>query len=139
MDRPERTPELNEHYRALFVEFQRSPECTQAQCGAARWLESFLDIHTACDWKLDELDIYGLSAALFDGMGWTINAPPTDADAVARELLAFLRWAVRIGHAKATSDYLECCEYLASAEARHDIATQLQVIEISWHGAWNAP
>jgi hypothetical protein len=134
----ERTPELNEYFRGLFGAFLKSTECAEANCGQARWLESFLDVFTVVDWSLDELDIYALSAALYDGMGWTIDAAPTDAEAVAREILAFLRWAARTGHATTSPDYEECCAYLGSSEAKHQIASDLRPIEISWHGSWDA-
>jgi len=94
--RMEIEPDLNDEWRALYDAFLKSEECAVAACGPARWLFSFLDSLASCEWTFDELDMPTLSAVLYDGMGWTIDAAPTDPAAVARELHAFLRWAARV-------------------------------------------
>jgi len=129
----ERIPELGPAWRALFERFLQSEECAVAACGTSRWVLSFLDTLAIADWSLDGLDIYGLNAALFDGMGWTIDAAPEDPAAVARELHALLRWAVRCGEVETSPDYEACCTYLASREAVGDIGRSLTPITICWH------
>lgn len=128
-------PDLNDEWRALYDAFLRSEECAVAACGPARWLFSFLDSLASCEWTLDELDMPTLNAVLYDGMGWTIDAAPTDAAAVARELHAFLRWAARAGGVTSSPEYDECCAYLQSPEGTAGIAKWLTPITIEWMGA----
>lgn len=126
-------PELDEAWSALFERFLQSEECAVAACGPSRWLFSFLDCMRSAEWSLDELDLDTLTAALYDGMGWTIDATPEDPAAVARELHAFLCWAVRSGVVQRSPAYEECCTYLASPEAVAGIRQWLTPSTICWH------
>lgn len=135
----EMEPQLDQKWRALFERFLQSEECVVAACGASRWVLSFLDSLASAEWSLDGLDIYGLSAALFDGMGWTIDAAPEDPAAVARELHALLRWAVRAGEVESSPEYDACCTYLTSPEAVGDIGRWLTPITICWHDGREMP
>ena len=127
----EKTPELNVTCRALLQSFLQSEDAASRE--PSPWLLSFLDAMSIFDWPTDELDKYGLNAALFDGMGWTIDAAPEDPAAVARELLAFLQWAACSAHVERTPEYEECLAYLASPEAARDIGEWLVPIAICWH------
>jgi hypothetical protein len=129
-------PDLNDEWRAVYEAFLQSEECAAAACGRARWLFSFLDSIASCEWAIDELDMPTLSAVLYDGMGWTIDAAPTDPNAVARELHAFLRWAVRAGGVTSSPEYEECCAYLQSPEGIAGISQWLTPITIEWMGEW---
>jgi hypothetical protein len=128
----EREPKLTPKWNALLERFRQSPECADAACGSPRWVFHFLDTMAVCDWSLEGLDIYGLWAALYDGMGWTIDAAPEDPAAVARELHAFLRWAVRSGEVESSREYEVCCTYLASPKAVAEIGSGLMPITICW-------
>lgn len=129
-------PDLNDEWRALYDAFLQSEECAVAACGRARWLFSFLDSLASCETTLDELDMPTLNAVLYDGMGWTIEAAPTDPAAVARELHAFLRWAARAGGATSSPEYEECCAYLQSPAGSAGISQWLTPITIEWMGEW---
>jgi hypothetical protein len=134
-ERMEIEPDLNEEWRALYDAFLQSEDCAAA-CGSPRWLFSFLDSLASCEWTLDELDLPTLSAVLYDGMGWTIDAAPTDPEAVARELHAFLRWAARAGGVTSSPAYEACCVYLQSNEGIAGISKWLTPITIEWMGEW---
>jgi len=127
-------PSLDEERRALYEAFLRSEECAAAGCGSASWLFVFLASLASSDWPLDHLDIYTLTAELYEGMGWRIDAAPSDPEAVARELHAFLAWAVRAGGVTSSPDYQACCAYLQSPEAVAGISKWLVPITIDWSG-----
>jgi hypothetical protein len=109
---------------ALVDAFRRSPEYTAARLPfRPLWVIALLDCMTAADWSWSDLGLPQLRALLCEGMGWTIDEPPRNPAAVARELDAFLRWAGRTrGYRHAGA----CCRWLRTETATRAIARQLR-------------
>ena len=114
---PPREAELDR--AALLSGFAASPELAALapEDRELLWVEALLEVVEGWGWA--ELDIHGLGAALFDGLGWVIQAPPADAGRVARVLGAFMAFAGRVHGAPHAA---ECCAYLWSPQAEREIA-----------------
>ena len=104
---------------ALLSGFAGSPELAALEPPDREllWVEALLDVVEGWGWA--ELDIDGLGAALFDGLGWVIQAPPEDPARVARVLGAFMAFA---GRAHGAPHAAACCAYLGSPRAVREIA-----------------
>jgi len=83
-----------------------------------QWVRAFLDTIDRAGWSWNELDLAGLWAVLFDGIGWAIDRPPDDPARVARLFEAFVRFT---GREYCAPHAVVCSVYLRSGKAALDI------------------
>jgi hypothetical protein len=110
--------------QAALADFLTSPELAGLSPADREldWVKSFLDTVDKAEWSWNDLDLAGLWAVLFDGLGWSISRRPDDPARVARVLEAFFRFAGR--HYRAPHAVV-CSVYLRSGKAALDIGRWL--------------
>jgi hypothetical protein len=116
---------LDEAHAALLSAFRDSPEFAVLP-GDGFWVAAFLDWMQTCDVGWGEIDLASVQSALFDGLGWYIEAAPPEPGVVAEELSSFLRWADRCHGVPGAADSVR---YLSTAIALCDIRRWLQPVE----------